>query len=864
MSKNKNKEIAFSDPLPVLKDVIQPLVQNGFIIFCGAGISIPQPSCSPSWWTLTEEILEAFFQAIPKDYDIPSDLLLNTSDRHPEEVFETFAEILDEKLYHAFKALDVGSENGNHILIAKLAKQGILKACFTTNFDIFLERALKAEGVNYELILDNKEYDNVYEQIKGLAHSNLQNSKQKFLLFKLHGTIDQPNTIISVASAYKSAKGFSAPKANVFETYLSHFPCLFLGYSGWDFTHLNYRRFWKRVGPKIQKIYWNLRSKDDKTPDFQEIFGEFYSKLQFIETDLPGGFLEAVNSNKLIKIGRSTMKKLSKRTKTDRFQEIKRDRVSYFQKWVQKFPESHLIGLSITQSMIFSERYQAVVQQSKEESEDTDAITYDYTNQMTILGQKYAQKEISLEDYQQQLMQVQIDMQLAGIRNKFKPAIKTTIAQNKYPGITDNMAYLPTFISYLRSFTRFFSVEESLTKSFEFIQKYRELSTKNTEEAVIEMQIQASLANMIHPEDKYWRPYENQMRVLKGQLMAKEISRDDFQKEMVNITTSAQNNRMGLTLDIEKLIKKQIDAVVRSPNVENFKEQTEALVITLMRMGPLWYQRFYQRKEYLALVSAISIDKDKDLSSSVLEGFDTLIREPFNDIFNHTFYKTGNNEILMEMLILAIWILGTKWLDPTGLKEYQRMWDGGELPKYYSHPSIFKFLKKSYDFWHKKAFANLSDRFIQKYCGFLVNLSEMGNDITLCKTATLKSLELSNGVVTEATSDGIPSSLASFYERAGDSKKALSYYLICLDAIKLTVQPLWSDTIIYRAAILMNESGNPESALNIMYQYHPKYKGNAPSINMPSRKLGSKFAEELAHSLGHSSVIEAMHSTGKL
>ncbi|UYP44217.1 hypothetical protein NEF87_000502 [Candidatus Lokiarchaeum ossiferum] len=860
MSIKKKKDNSLHAPLPSLKDVIEPLIDHGFIAFCGAGISIPQPSCSPSWWTLTEEILEAFFQAIPEDYDIPSDLLLNSSERHPEEVFETFAEILDDELYPAFKALDVGSANGNHIMIAKLAKKGILKACFTTNFDIFLERALKAEGVKYKIVLDNKEYDTVFDQIKNLSPSGMQKSKNTFYLCKLHGTIDQPNTIISVASAYKSAKGFSAPKANVFETFLSHFPCLFLGYSGWDFLHLNYRRFWKRVGPKIQKIYWNLRSKDEKTPDFQEIFGEFYSKLQFLETDLPSGFLEAVNSNKLIKIGRSTMKIFSKSAGKDQLQKIKQDRFSYFQSWVQKFPESHLIGLSITQSMIFSERYQAVVQQSKEESEDTDAITYNFTDQMTVLGQKYAQKEISLEDYQQKLMQIQIDMQLAGIRNKFKPAIKETIAQNKYPGITDNMSYLPTFISYLRSFTRFFSVEESLKKSYEFIQKYKELSSQNSEDAAIEMQIQGSLANMLHPEEKYWRPYEQQMRDLKDQLLAGKITKDDFQKEMMTITTAAQNFRMGMTIDIEKLIEKQINAVVRSSNPKKFEEQMEALVITLMRMGPLWYQRFYQRQEYLALVSAISVDKEKELSPIVLEGFDNLLREPFYAIFHHSYYNSGNNEILMEMLILALWILGTKWLDPTGLKEYQRMWDGGELPKYSSHPSIFKYLKKNCDIWQKKAFKHLSDRFVQKFCGFLVNLSEMGNDITLCEKATLKSLELSNGVVTEATSDGIPSSLAAFYERSGDPKKALSFYLICLDAIKLTVQPLWADTIIYRAAKLMNESGNPKSALNILYQYHPAYKGNAASINMPSRKLGAKFAEALAKSLGYSSVINAIQS----
>ena len=49
-----------NSPSP-LYEAISELTREGFIAYCGAGISIPAPTCAPSWWALTEEILYGFF-----------------------------------------------------------------------------------------------------------------------------------------------------------------------------------------------------------------------------------------------------------------------------------------------------------------------------------------------------------------------------------------------------------------------------------------------------------------------------------------------------------------------------------------------------------------------------------------------------------------------------------------------------------------------------------------------------------------------------------------------------------------------------------------------------------------------------------
>src|SRR5271157_3042757 len=127
-------------PPEPLTNVLGELLPEGFIIYAGAGISMSPPSCAPSWWQLTEEILQSFFDRVPSDWGMPSDLIIKSEIFQPEVIFENFANIFDAHLYKVFDALDVSQPNGTHRIIARLAKAGYLKACITTNFDIYLER----------------------------------------------------------------------------------------------------------------------------------------------------------------------------------------------------------------------------------------------------------------------------------------------------------------------------------------------------------------------------------------------------------------------------------------------------------------------------------------------------------------------------------------------------------------------------------------------------------------------------------------------------------------------------------------------------------------------------------------------------
>lgn len=264
------------------------------------------------------------------------------------------------KDYIAFEALDVAEPNAIHYSLARLAKAGILKACFTTNFDIYLEKALKEEYVDFELLVENTEYDNYFQNY---MKNNIPNGK--FLVCKVHGTIERPDTIVSVASAYKSAKGFSAPKAAVFESLLSNYPCVFLGYSGWDFNHLNYRRFWERVGPKVKKILWNTRPEEESGPDFQDIFSSCWNVFEFTEAELPGSLINAIEKSPDVKIFVADLTMKIFENAIAHYARAEVDRLRYFKNWVSGFPESHMIGLVITESQKFSTTFREYMEKNR-------------------------------------------------------------------------------------------------------------------------------------------------------------------------------------------------------------------------------------------------------------------------------------------------------------------------------------------------------------------------------------------------------------------------------------------------------------------------------------------------------------------
>lgn len=837
-----------------LEEELSTIIKEGFIAFCGAGISIPPPSCSPSWWTLTEEILEAFFDRVPDSYNLPKDMIIKDPERQPEELFESFANILDDKFFKVFEALDVAKPNNTHYALARLAKAGILKACFTTNFDIYLEHTLREEGVEFELLIDNIEYQNYYETY--MKNGMLDN---KFILCKVHGTIERPDTIVSVASAYKTAKGFSPPKAAVFESLLKKYPCLFLGYSGWDFNHLNYRRFWERIGPHVKKILWNCRPEEEVGPDFKDIFSSCWQSFEFTEAELPNGLINAIEKIPKIRIYTADLTMQVYENVAAHFARAEVDRIRFFKEWVDQFPKSHMIGLVITESQNFSTTFREFMKKTKEISQDTEAASYSVGNEMQELGKKYAAGEISVEEYSQKIFELSLENALRLIRNEYKPKVRELISQNKFPGITDHSTNVLMFLNALIGTTRNFDLDEATTIASDYCYKMIDLMKDYSEQSRADQAILGFELQLKRPNTDQWKSFIEKMYNEKEKYLAGEIDYNKFNENCIEINQKGIYELMGMTVDIFDLLDKQVEATVKSTTKEDFEDQTGALVITLVHMAGYLSAKYNKSQVYLDIIDAISQatrpetqrDPTKIVTKEMLDEVDGLIRESFIPVLQKAENLSNLVKLLMEIAILTIWIQGVQYLDPVGMTKYQEMWQNGEYPKRFTPKQIYEYLKNKSSLWIDDALYNLPARFAQKLCGNLAIMGEMGDDFELCKKATLRSLEFNEGVITEATPENIPGNLAAFYERLGDKENALKYYQICLDSIKLRFPPVWADAIIYRTALILSDKGDNKGALEIIGKYHPSFRGNASSVVLPARKLAENFAEEIAVKLGY-------------
>lgn len=202
----------------IITNIIESIREGYLALFCGAGIS--RNSGLPIANELKQSILERLpLKATDRDEIMRSNL-----------PFEAFIETLSENT-DISKLLDIfeqGTPNTNHILIARMAKAGLLNTIATTNFDLLIERALEGEGLirgkDFRVYYDEQQFSEIdFEKIDDWI----------IRIFKLHGTVDAREsirtTMKSVASRTLSDKRMNLIRY-LFSTG-SHRKILILGYS---------------------------------------------------------------------------------------------------------------------------------------------------------------------------------------------------------------------------------------------------------------------------------------------------------------------------------------------------------------------------------------------------------------------------------------------------------------------------------------------------------------------------------------------------------------------------------------------------------------------------------------------------------
>ncbi|MBY8981431.1 MAG: tetratricopeptide repeat protein, partial [Candidatus Lokiarchaeota archaeon] len=542
------------------------------------------------------------------------------------------------------------------------------------------------------------------------------------------------------------------------------------------------------------------------------------------------------------------------------FNKAKQERMEFLNKWIFNLPESHKLGLVMIESSQFSERFQSFMKATKEVTSNTEGVSYDFVKEMQDLGTKFSKQEITMQEYQQKIYELQLKNSMKSIKKEYHPYIIKAINENRYPGVTDNSMYVTQFLTYIMQFSKWYDVEETMDLAAEYQKKIMDLSMKQDPESKAELDIWSRIIALQQPDENLWKPALEEMRQCKEQLLKNEIDRDKFVEDIGKIQNKWIFKQMGRDVDVNVLFDKQIQITAKSANKESFEEQSEALSLTTMIMASYLFSAIPNSDEYQELMKVIYSDEEQEENKKeLIKKVFAVYFERFDPIVKKSEEFTGITKSLTNISILSAMVNTFQYSgNEQQSLEYRNKWDKGEYPGYTCEKDIYKYILDWVNSWKEKALEELPARFIQKLCGSLIMLAGMGNNFELCKFVTETSLKISEGKITEATPQGIPSALAAFYEEQGNLEEALKYYNMSLDVIKLINAPIWADVIIYRAALVHFKLGYKEKALEILGRYHPDFYGNEAVIAMPARKIARQLAEGLANELGYSSAKEGV------
>ncbi|WP_372366711.1 tetratricopeptide repeat protein [Candidatus Uabimicrobium sp. HlEnr_7] len=240
--------------MDISTQILQKIQNKKAVFFCGAGISLEPPAGLPNWKKLRDFTLESIAAKnellslyLPPLLSTPTIAEPGEKGITPEVVASEISANC-KGYFESFRALKDGKPNINHMYLAKMASEGLIRHIITTNFDTFIEEALSKENVPFYVCRTEEEF-------------SLFDEKQEVIVLKLHGCITLPETITSTVE--QEAKGLSFIKSQAIRTLIGHYSFIFWGYSGADLKiDLDYLQLIS-CKERAQGFYWHFVEKDD-------------------------------------------------------------------------------------------------------------------------------------------------------------------------------------------------------------------------------------------------------------------------------------------------------------------------------------------------------------------------------------------------------------------------------------------------------------------------------------------------------------------------------------------------------------------------------------------------------------------------
>jgi NAD-dependent SIR2 family protein deacetylase len=215
-------------------------------LFVGAGIS------RGAGLPLANEIKDEIFQDICTPY-------LSTNIHPPDEkihsiMLELLLQVINDYIGNSINDISAifSSQQPikNHLFIARMAKRGLLKYIFTTNFDSLIEIALDVEGVSYYQVFDEETFN--------LA----TNGDDIPWVIKLHGTIPYKSAKSAdsmILTLNQVGKSLDRWKQIIIKKVLNEKSVLFMGWSDNDID------LTPRLIEGSRPFYWVVHSNSQAT-----------------------------------------------------------------------------------------------------------------------------------------------------------------------------------------------------------------------------------------------------------------------------------------------------------------------------------------------------------------------------------------------------------------------------------------------------------------------------------------------------------------------------------------------------------------------------------------------------------------------
>lgn len=211
------------------KDIFN--TKDGLVIFAGAGCSMAPPSSLPGWYDLNDAILETLWDRLEeyritkgfREKILPAIKKCRTEHTFPPDYqAQLMAERVGLHYFELLGAVDNETYNPVQYYTARLAKEGIVKAVVTTNFDQNFERALDAAGVSFKTYFDEDGFNSLAD-----------NAKNGIPIIKVHGSCSAPASMIDTRKQRLQGRSVALQKA--LEHLLKKHHFIFSGFSGEDF-----------------------------------------------------------------------------------------------------------------------------------------------------------------------------------------------------------------------------------------------------------------------------------------------------------------------------------------------------------------------------------------------------------------------------------------------------------------------------------------------------------------------------------------------------------------------------------------------------------------------------------------------------